>query len=39
MEMYERILSGEKFEGDDHNVFRTIKPITTDNIDEILKGM
>ena len=36
MEMYERILSGEKFEGDDHNVFRTIK---TDNIDEILKGM
>ena len=36
MEMYERILSGEKF---DHNVFRTIKPITTDNIDEILKGM
>ncbi|WP_454970341.1 sugar ABC transporter substrate-binding protein [Dorea sp.] len=39
MEMYERILSGEKFEGDDHNVYRTIKPITTDNIDEILKGM
>ena len=39
MKMYERILSGEKFEGDDHNVFRTIKPITTDNIDEILKGM
>ena len=39
MEMYERILSGEKFEGDDHNVYRSIKPITTDNIDEILKGM
>ena len=39
MKMYERILSGEKFEGDDHNVYRTIKPITTDNIDEILKGM
>ena len=39
MTMYERILSGEKFEGDDHNVYRTIKPITTDNIDEILKGM
>ena len=39
MEMYERILSGEKFEGDDHNVYRTIAPITTDNIDEILKGM
>ena len=39
MDMYERILSGEKFEGDDHNVYRTIKPITTDNIDEILKGM
>ena len=39
MKMYERILSGEKFEGDDHNVYRTIKPITTENIDEILKGM
>ena len=39
MKMYERILIGEKFEGDDHNVYRTIKPITTDNIDEILKGM
>ena len=39
MKMYERILSGEKFEGDDHNVYRTINPITTDNIDEILKGM
>ena len=39
MKMYERILSGEKFEGDNHNVYITIKPITTDNIDEILKGM
>lgn len=39
MDMYERILSGEKFEGDDHNVYRTIAPITTDNIDEVLKGM
>ena len=39
MKMYERILSGEKFEVDVHNVYRTIKPITTDNIDEILKGM
>ena len=39
MKMYERILSGEKFEGYDHNVYRTIKPITTDNIDDILKGM
>ena len=39
MKMYERILSDEIFEGDDHFVYRTIKPITTDNIDEILKGM
>lgn len=39
LEMYERILSGEEFEGDDRNVYRTIAPITTDNIDEILAGM
>lgn len=39
LDMYERILSGESFEGDAHNVYRTIAPITLDNIDEILKGM
>lgn len=39
MEMYERILSGEKFEGDARNVYRVVAPITLDNIDEILKGM
>lgn len=39
MKMYERILSGEKFEGKNHDVYRTVAPITTDNIDEVLKGM
>lgn len=39
MEMYERILSGEDFSGDNHNTVRVVGPITLDNIDEILKGM
>lgn len=39
MEMFERILSGEKFEGDDKNVYRMVAPITAENVDEILKGM
>lgn len=39
LDMYQRILDGESFEGDAHNVYRTIAPITLDNIDAILEGM
>ena len=37
-EMFERILSGEDFSSE-RNVYRTIGPITPENVDEILKGM
>ena len=36
MEMYEKVLSGEKFEGDDHNIFRPFIVINADNVDEYL---
>ncbi len=39
LKMYEDILSGKDFSGDNHNVYRPTKEINTDNIDEILKGM
>lgn len=39
LEMFERILSGEKFEGDDKNVYRPTRAITIDDVDEIIKGM
>lgn len=38
LDMFKRILDGEDFSAD-KNVYRTVAPITTDNIDEILKGM
>lgn len=38
VEMFERILSGEDF-ASDRNVYRTIGPITPENVDEIQKGM
>ena len=38
VEMFERILSGEDF-GSERNVYRTIGPITPENVDEIQKGM
>ncbi len=37
-EMFERILSGEDFSSE-RNVYRTIGPITPENVDEIQKGM
>lgn len=36
VEMYERILSGESFEGDAHNIFRPFIVINEDNVDEYL---
>lgn len=36
VEMYEKVLSGEKFEGDDHNIFRPFIVINADNVDEYL---
>lgn len=38
-EMYKRILDGEDFSGDKHNVVRPTKEITKDSVDEIIKGM
>lgn len=39
MKMYERILDGEDFSGDNHNVQRPTMEINLDNIDDIMKGM
>ncbi|WP_330615425.1 sugar ABC transporter substrate-binding protein [[Clostridium] hylemonae] len=39
LEMYERILSGEDFSGDKHNVVRPVKAIDKDSVEEIIKGM
>ena len=39
LKMYEDILSGKDFSGDNHNVYRPTSEINADNIDEILKGM
>lgn len=36
VEMYERILTGEKFEGEDRNVYRPFVVINKDNVDEYL---
>lgn len=38
-DMFERILSGEDFSGDNHDVQRPTKEINMDNIAEIQKGM
>lgn len=38
LDMYKRILSGEDFSAE-KNVYRTVAPITLDNIDDILAGM
>lgn len=37
--MFERIMNGEDFSGNNHNVQRGTNPITLDNIDQILSGM
>lgn len=37
VEMYDRVLSGEKFEGEDRNVYRPFIVINADNVDEYLK--
>ena len=39
MKMYETILDGEDFSGDNHNVQRPTMEINLDNIDDIMKGM
>lgn len=39
LDMFERILGGEDFSGDSHNVYRPTRAITVDNIAEIMKGM
>ncbi|BDF05993.1 sugar ABC transporter substrate-binding protein [[Clostridium] hylemonae] len=39
LDMYERILSGEDFSGDNHNVVRPVKAIDKDSVEEIIKGM
>lgn len=39
LDMFEKIKSGEKFTGDNHNVYRPTMIISSDNIDEIMKGM
>lgn len=39
LDMFQRILSGEDFSGENHNVYRPTNAITLDNIEEILKGM
>lgn len=39
VDLLDRILKGEDFSGDAHNVWRSTTPITLDNADEILKGM
>jgi ribose transport system substrate-binding protein len=36
VEMYDRILSGESFDGDAHNIFRPFVVINADNVDEYL---
>lgn len=36
VEMYEKVLSGEKFEGGDHDTFRPFVVINADNVDEYL---
>ena len=36
VEMYDRVLSGEKFEGEDRNVYRPFVVINADNVDEYL---
>lgn len=39
LDMYKRILDGEDFSGDKHNVERPTTEISIDNIDEIIGGM
>lgn len=38
-DMFQRILDGEDFSGDNHNVFRPTMEVNADNIAEIQKGM
>lgn len=38
-EMFEKILNGEDFSGDKHNVVRPTKEITLDSVDSIIEGM
>ena len=39
LDMYERILSGEDFSGDNHYVVRPVKAIQKDRVEEIIKVM
>lgn len=38
-EMYQRIVDGDDFSGDAHDVLRPVKAISIDTVDEIIKGM
>lgn len=38
-EMFEKILNGDDFSGDKHNVVRPTKEISVDTVDEVIKGM
>lgn len=39
LKMFERIMNGDDFSGDKHNVYRGTMAITSDNIEKILSGM
>lgn len=38
-EMYKKIVNGDDFAGDKHDVLRPVKAISIDTVDEIIKGM
>ena len=39
LDMFEKILNGDDFSGDKHDVYRPTMEINMDNIDDIMKGM
>lgn len=39
LDMFDKILAGEDFSGDKHDVYRVTGPITADNVEEIQAGM
>lgn len=39
LDMFEKILNGDDFSGDKHDVYRPTMEINLDNIDDIMKGM
>lgn len=39
IDMFEKLLKGDDFSGDKHNIYRKTGPITSKNIAEVIKGM